>query len=61
MEMAWIALVHFTGTETGQAAAFIIGVERQTQSDGVFYAAHIAHAGVGLFSQINLLGSCNGG
>ena len=48
MEPARKALVLRPGPEAGDAAAGVVGVERQVQADGIVDAAHETHARVGL-------------
>jgi hypothetical protein len=49
VQLAGVTLVLWLRSESGNAAALVIGVEVQVQADGVVDAANEAHARVGLF------------
>ena len=52
MQLAWVTLVVRLGPKAGDAAAFVVGVERQVQANGIVDAAHETQARVGLFFHV---------
>jgi hypothetical protein len=52
VQVSGIALVLRFRVEAGNAAALVVGVEREVQADGIVDAADKTHARVGLFFQL---------